>query len=140
MLRQSDIVCRRSRDYDLVRRTAVSLWSEMADPALPAPVPIADDVLDRFTFIEVLKDGKHGGFFVLNGTEFHAMLLPCVRGRSALRAANAAFAWIRANLGDVSLVAYHRHGRPNVAWYARSIGFKRTGSDAEFVHYTKETV
>lgn len=138
MIRQPEVSCRRSFDYDEVRQVAAALWHEIDEPALPDPVPLSDSMLDRFTFIEVLVDGTRSGFFAIDGNDFHAMLMPNARGSIAVRAADECFRLLRDQLGYIKLIAAARINRPEVRWYARKIGFKPVKRDEAMVTYTKE--
>lgn len=74
--------------------------------------------------MEIRYDGERCGGFIFFGEEVHTLLLPPVRGREAIKAAQVTIDELRRR-GWKRMTSYYYSSRPEVWLFARSVGFRK---------------
>lgn len=84
---------------------------------------------DNVMFVQVGEEGKAPeGLAAFYGQEVHTLFLPSLRGARALKAARAVLAWVWENTKFPAITSFVYSNRPDVAVFARLMGFEFTGS------------
>lgn len=92
----------------------------------------AAKIVDNATFLVASEDGDPLGCFMFvpkeeERMEAHTVLLDNCRGSRALDAAKKAIKWIFSKTGCQEIVSYAWSDAPQLLWFARKLGFIRTG-------------
>lgn len=101
----------------------------LLDSEYLSEIPPAEKLLAApgFVFISVAQDGNKEGLVMLVDNEIHTLFLPSLRGGRAVRAGREILRWIWANTTFPAVRSFVAPNRPEVAYFARILGFDFVG-------------
>lgn len=116
-----------TKDVALIDSVLLALEPLISNDQTPAFLSSAG-VVGRpgFLFLKVEQDGVFGGLVMLIRSEVHTLFLPNLRGGAAVRAGREVLAWLWANTPYKYLTSFAYSNRPEVAFFARLMGFRKT--------------